>query len=68
MAYVLDKLFWFDGEQGNNRCLCLSHIFNAILWMGGVILLHTQKTDITQTCSKNTERYQSGLIEQTSLF
>ena len=25
------KLFWYDGEQGNNRCLCLSHLFNVIL-------------------------------------
>ena len=46
MAYVLNKfiytkLFWYDAEQGNNRCLCLSHIFNVNLWMGGVFLPHT---------------------------
>ena len=46
MAHVLSKfnytkLFWYDGEQGNNRWLCLSRIFNVILWMGGVFLPHT---------------------------
>ena len=46
MGYILNtfiytKLFWYDGEQGNDRCLCLSHIFNVILSMGGVFLPHT---------------------------
>ena len=64
MAYVLNKfiytkLFWYDGEQGNNRCL--SHIFNVIYGC-----LH--KTDITQRCNKNTERYQSALIEHLSVI
>ena len=70
MAYVLNKLiytklFWYDGEQGNNMCLCLSHIFNVILEMGGVFLPHAY---ITQTCNKRTERYQLALIEHSSVF
>ena len=31
----------YFGMMVNNRCLCLSHIFNVILWMGGVFLPHT---------------------------
>ena len=41
LNFSYTKLFWYDAEQGNNRCLCLSHIFNVILWMGGVFLPHT---------------------------
>ena len=34
------NLFWYDGEQGNNRCLCLSHIFMHDLSVIGGIILH----------------------------
>ena len=47
-------LFWYDGEQGNNRCLCLSHIYNVILWMGGVFLPHTYKQTL---CKHRTLKY-----------
>ena len=38
--FIYTELFWYGGEQENNRCLCLSNIFNVILWMGGVFLPH----------------------------
>ena len=46
MAYVLYKFFytklvWYGGELLNNMCVCLSHIFNVILGIGGVFLSHT---------------------------
>ena len=33
----------YCGMMVNNEtiCVCLSHIFNVILWMGGVFLPHT---------------------------
>ena len=61
MAYVLNKffytkLFWYDGEQGNNRCLCLSHILTLFM-DGWGISTPLITTDIMETCSKNTERH-----------
>ena len=35
-------------------------------WVGYFYPIH--KTDITQTCNKNTERHQSALIEHSSVF
>ena len=47
---------------------CVFHIYLMLLygWVGYFYPIH--KKDITQTCNKNTERYQSALIEHSSVF
>ena len=49
IAYVLyefiyTKLFWYDREQGNNRCVCLSHLFYDLMlfygWVGYFYPIH----------------------------
>ena len=63
----IPSYFGMKDEQGNNRCLCLSHIFYVFLgWVGYFYPIH--KTYITQTCNKNIEKQQSALIKQSSIF
>ena len=47
--------------------LCLSHIFNVFMDGMGISTPNI-KTDITQTCNKNTEKHRSALIEHSSMF
>ena len=65
-SFILSYLSMMVKKETIDVCVFLIYLMLFMDWWG--ISTPYIKTDITQTCNKSTERHQSALIEQSSVF